>query len=267
MYKTVKMVLAILSLMVLPLAAQMHGGGHGNGGNGNGGGGQCYNITEGTPFAFDGTVISVGTRYSQVVASTSTGNLTVTGLGSNRYWDSLDMTKPVVGDSISGKGYAVSYNDVVRNILTDITVNGTLVPLRDENGKPLWRGRNGGGRGHGGGGGNVGPRCNLLEGTPFNHQGDVIDSYVRAHGIHGNGLVIATASGNVSVSGMGPNYFWEKNGVTKPVVGDTITTTGYAVETNGNTVNVTMSVVLESGVTLQLRDTETGTPLWRNRRK
>ena len=271
MNKMLMMVLAIFSLLVLPLAAQCGGGGNGNGngnrggggGNGSGNGSGSYNILNGTPFSFSGTVITADYYGSPLIVSTANGNMELRGLGSLGYWDSLNMSKPVVGDSVSGNGYAVDYNGTVRNILTDITVNGTLVPLRDSDGKPLWRGRGGnGGGGYGGGGGGYGDgvctRCgDILNGTAFNYSGDIIDA------ARGKGLVIATNGANVELKGMGPYRYWENLEVTKPVVGDSITANGYTVVFDTNTLNILMSVTLADGTLVQLRDPETGIPLWR----
>jgi hypothetical protein len=294
MNKKLMILFAVLGLMILPLSVQLHAGwnghgsgngghgnhgGNGNGGNGNGGngnsgngnGGVCnpiYNLLDGTPFSFDGKVVSSDTYGNELVVSTNNGNITVTGLGPNWYWFNLNMTKPVVGDSVSGNGYTIDYNGNNRNVLTDITVNGTLVPLRDSNGLPLWQGQGGGGGHWGntpGNGGYGGYHYDILNGTPFNYSGDVISSYVFSHGIHGNGLELATASGNVTVSGLGPDFYWQSLGVDKPVVGDSVTANGYTVEFNGNVVNVLMSIVLQDGTLVQLRDEETGAPLWRQR--
>jgi hypothetical protein len=288
MNKAIMITLAILSLMLLPLTAQsngqggggnMNGGGHGGGGNGNGGGGNgnggggnggggacnpIYNILDGTPFSFSGSVVSAGTYGSEVVVSTANGNLTLSGLGPNWYWYNQNMTKPVVGDAVSGNGYAVDYNGVARNVLTDITVNGTQILLRDADGYTLWRGQ-GGGWGTPGQGGFGGICTDILSGTAFNYEGEVLTAYTYNYGIHGNGMVIATTSGNITISGLGPNYYWQNLNVVKPVVGDTIKANGFMVDYNGNQVNILMSIVLQDGTTVQLRDTETGAPLWRTR--
>ena len=278
--------LAVMGLILIPFMVQGamngNGGGQGNGngsgygngngngsgnGNGNGTGTPAYNILDGTPFSFSGAVVSCGIGGDGLVVSTENGNLTVTGLGSAWYWDSLDMTKPVVGDAVSGNGYTVDYNGVVKNVLTDITVNGTTVQLRDSDGRPLWRGKGGGGHwGTPGTGGYAGPNYHILNGIPFTYDGEVISASVTNLGIRGDGLVIATPAGNVNVVGLGPAHYWDSLGVTRPVVGDVITVNGFTVDFNDTTVNVLMSVVLDGGVTVQLRDAETGMPLWRGGR-
>ncbi len=144
-------------------------GGNGSDGNGNGTkGGQQYNgtnggqgngtctqanysgiaqgILEGTPFVYEGTVISIGYGQGMVIA-TAEDNATVYGIGPVRYWDKLDVDRPEVGDEVSASGYTVNFSGVERNIAMTITVNGTEVQLRDpDTGKPLWRGGRYGGK-------------------------------------------------------------------------------------------------------------------------
>jgi len=241
-------------------------GGNGNGGNGNGNGyGPIHNIYDGIPFSFSGTVVSTGLSGSGLVVSTENGDITVTGLGPMRYWYSLGVQKPVVGDAVSGNGYTVDYNGFEQNVLTDITVNGITVLLRDETGAPLWKGIGYGGQWQGPGcGGGYGDYSYILQGTPFNYQGEVISGGTTGFGIHGSGLVISTTDGNVELHGLGPIHYWYSLEVTRPVVGDVITAEGYAVDFNGTTVNVLMSITLDNGTVVQLRDPETGAPLWRN---
>jgi hypothetical protein len=154
---------------------------------------------------------------------------------------------------------------MIKNVLTDITVNGITVELRDSDGRPLWFGAGYGGNGEGNryGGGFGGPYYDILNGTPFTYQGEVIGSCTLGQGIRGSGLVIATTGGNIEVHGLGPFRFWETLGVDRPVVGDVITTDGYTVDFNGTFVNVLMSVTPGDGTIVQLRDPETGAPLWR----
>ena len=270
--------LAVMTLVFLPAAAQDSSvdsrngnGGNGNSENGNGGngnGGTCvYNILVGTPFSFSGTVIDVGSTGDGLVISAADGDLTVTGLGPNRYWDSLKVEKPVVGDTVSGNGYTVDYNGVEKNVLTDITVNGIKVELRDAGGLPLWRGFGGYGNREEGSdwsGGGYGSYTNILAGAPFTIRGDVISANSPDQsGFHGNGLVIATATGNIIVTGLGPYHFWDNLGMDQPAAGDTIGAEGFTVTYKTTEVNVLMAVTLSDGTRIQLRDPETGAPLWR----
>lgn len=104
-----------------------------------------------------------------------------------------------------------------------------------------------------------GPIHDVTQGTPFTMTGSVIAM------VPGAGLVLATEDGNESIYGIGPESFWSSVGVARPAVGDSITVVGYTVDYNGDLRNIAMSItiVTDSGsITVQLRDAETGLPLW-----
>ncbi len=109
------------------------------GGNGAGDGtGPIHDIFAGTSFTYYGEVIEC--QGDGMVIATETENVTVYGIGPVRYWDDLELIRPVTGDIVTVSGYAVDYNGVSRNIAVTITVGGVEVPLRDlETGVPLWR--------------------------------------------------------------------------------------------------------------------------------
>lgn len=107
-----------------------------------------------------------------------------------------------------------------------------------------------------GAGDGSGPIHDILSGTPFIIEGEVISS-----GIPGNGIVVATADGNILIYGLGPISYWTEAGLEKPAVGDTITVEGFTVDYNGEYRNIATSVTIDS-TTLDLRDLETGLPLW-----
>ena len=136
----------------LGLAGNGKGGGNGGGGNGVGGGGggtgiPIHDILSGTPFDYSGDVIEVTgvAGGGGIIIDIGDDDITIYGIGSVRYWDSLGVDRPVVGDTIDVTGYNVEYSEgVFRNIAVTITVGGVEVPLRDlETGAPLWRGNGG----------------------------------------------------------------------------------------------------------------------------
>ena len=128
------------------LAGNGQGGGNGagNGGGGNGSGtGPIHDILSGTPFTVTGDVVSIVPGGGIVIATTD-GNVTIYGIGPVRYWDSEDVVRPAVSDTITVTGYTVDYNGELRNIAVTITVGDDTVQLRDpETGAPLWRGSGG----------------------------------------------------------------------------------------------------------------------------
>lgn len=101
---------------------------------------------------------------------------------------------------------------------------------------------------------------NILDGTPFSYVGTVITV-----GVPGDGMVIATDSENITIFGLGPLFYWERLGVDRPVIGDVVEVEGYAVDFNGEIRNIAMNMTID-GVFIQLRDPETGRPLWKQRR-
>ncbi len=150
--KKIMYVAFILALTVF-IGAGTGYAGKGNGGNGGGKGGQgngtcpqtgnagiAQAILDGTPFVYEGPVVSIGSGTGMVIA-TAEDNATVYGIGPVRYWDSLDVDRPAVGDVVTASGYTVNYSGIARNIAMSITVNGTEVQLRDpDTAKPLWVG-------------------------------------------------------------------------------------------------------------------------------
>ena len=114
--------------------------------------GPLYNIYDGTAVSLTGIVASVGTFGQGLEVDTGDGLVTVYGIGSYRYWDSLGVPFPSVGEEVAVDGYEITLSDgTTRIIATSITVSGVSIELRDsETGMPLWRG------GFGAGGGNAG---------------------------------------------------------------------------------------------------------------
>lgn len=289
MTRKILSVIAVLALAFIPITLAAyhgnggggyHGGGNGNrGGNGYGPGngtGPIHDILAGTPITYSGTVVSAGYWGNGMVISTADGNIKLYGLGSWRYWNSLNVKLPDVGEQIVVKGYTVEFNGSPRNILMSAEIDGVVVQLRDpETGIPLWR-RNGGGYRGGGNGGYGGygncpnrgePRYDILNGIPFSFTGELarFGSGYGNKGInggrHGRVTIISTSNGNMVVSGLGPWWFWNKQGIDYPIIGDTLAANGFTVDVNGFQVNILMSVTI-GGTTVQLRDIETGTPLW-----
>ena len=111
------------------------------------------------------------------------------------------------------------------------------------------------GKGKGPGDG-TGPIHDILAGAPFQYTGEVISM------IPGEGIELATASGNVKIFGIGPVRYGVSLGVERPVVGDTVVVSGFTVEFNGVERNIAMTIILNDQ-TVQLRDPSTGAPLWK----
>lgn len=134
---------SMIAVMVVFLSVGFALAGNGQGGNGTGTGdgiGPVHDIYSGEPFTYTGDVYGMVPGQGWVI-DTGDEDVTIFGIGPIRYWESLGVDRPAVGDTITVSGYAVDYNGVVRNIATTITIGEDTVDLRDsETGAPLWRG-------------------------------------------------------------------------------------------------------------------------------
>ncbi|MEJ2467249.1 MAG: hypothetical protein P8045_16430 [Candidatus Thiodiazotropha sp.] len=91
------------------------------------------------------------------------------------------------------------------------------------------------------------------------------DGVITSAGVPGDGIEISTADGPVTVYGMGPSYYWASLGLDKLetlAIGASVSVTGIVVELNGELRNLATTITVD-GLTLDLRDPVTTTPLWR----
>ncbi|MDY0039750.1 MAG: hypothetical protein RBS57_05515, partial [Desulforhabdus sp.] len=81
--------------------------------------------------------------------------------------------------------------------------------------------------------------------------------------VPGEGMELVTAAGEtLTIYGIGPVWYWANLGIERPVVGDDIHVEGYIV--NFNLVERYIAMTITVGEELvQLRDPDTGEPLWR----
>ena len=230
---------SILVCMVIGLTtgfsfARKGGPGHGPRGE------NPVDILSGTAFTFNGTVLSFEKGPQGTEIETVDGNVVVNGLGPLAYWDSLGIEPPAEGDEIEVSGFTVTSMRCERNIAMSVIFDGEEVQLRDpETGEPLWDKAN-----------------HLLSGTPFSYSGIITEvPDIRE-------IVVSTDEGDVVLSGIGPVGFWEDLGMTLPAVDDEVIATGLTVEHDDVLRNVIMTITV-NGQYVQLRDLETGMPLWR----
>lgn len=104
----------------------------------------------------------------------------------------------------------------------------------------------------------TGPINDILGGEQFDYTGTVTSV------IPGQGLELTLLDETtVTIYGIGPNWYWDMLGVERPVVLDEVTVEGYTVQYSETVLrNVAMSITIGEE-TIELRDTETGVPLWR----
>jgi len=171
------------------------------------------------------------------------------------------------GDGICdnyNNGGCPGYRDQNGDGVCDNYSNGTCPGYRDEDGDGICDNRRGGRNfpGHDNRGARGGiPFINILDGEPFTYTGEVVSL-----GYFGKGTVISTNDGEITVYGLGPLWYWDCKEISRPVVGNVIEVSGYTVEYNSVQRNVVTSITI-GGEILELRDPETGEPLWRGNNK
>ncbi len=147
---TVLLAVLISVALVCPVLAQPGpGGGMGMGG---GMGPRLYNPQTVTTVA--GAVekleeLSMGMKFRGLLLKTDKGSLMV-HLGPTWYLDQQKFAVKV-GDKIEVTGSQVTLNNQPAIIARDVTMNGRILKLRDDQGIPAWRGMGRGGMGQGGG--------------------------------------------------------------------------------------------------------------------
>jgi hypothetical protein len=101
--------------------------------------------------------------FREVLLKTDQGSLKV-HLGPGWYLDEKKFAVQV-GDTVSATGSQVTLNNQPALIAREVTVKGTTLKLRDDQGLPLWRGMGRGGMGQGPGGGQgMGPGGGMGQG-------------------------------------------------------------------------------------------------------
>ena len=80
-----------------------------------------------------------------------------------------------------------------------------------------------------------------------------------------DGLVVDAGNSQVTIYGIGPEWYWEDKEVDRPEIGDVVKVVAYAVLFSDGTRYVASAITI-GGETLILRDTNTGCPLWRGAR-
>ena len=116
--------------------------------------GPVTNIFDGIAVEITGTVAAIGLFGKGCQIDTGTEVVTVYGLGPIKFWNSLGIDRPTVGEEVTIEGYEVTFSDGSSKIIAfSVMVGDESLLLRDaETGTPLWRGNAGSdGRGECGG--------------------------------------------------------------------------------------------------------------------
>jgi hypothetical protein len=90
-----------------------------------------------------GTVLSSGVAGAGLTIDEGNGVITtVYGMGPLSYWESLEVAKPTVGETVAIDALAVTFSDgTTRLIAVSLTIDDTFITLRTADG-PAWRGLN-----------------------------------------------------------------------------------------------------------------------------
>ena len=96
--------------------------------------------------------------------------------------------------------------------------------------------------------------------TPVSIEGTVV-SYTR-----GSGMLVDTGAGQETVYGIGPVRYWDSQGMDRPEIGETVIIDARSVEFPVDVKIIAVSITIE-GQTIQLRDPDSGSPLWRSNRE
>ncbi len=94
---------------------------------------------------------------------------------------------------------------------------------------------------------------------------ETLTGIVAGYNSPGNGMVLDTGTAVETLYGIGPVWYWERNSMDKPEIGETVTVAVETAAIADKTVKVIVSVTMD-GQTLSLRDAGTCIPLWRSRR-
>ena len=100
----------------------------------------CSTVLSGTLVTIAGTVIGIG-DHNGLIVDTGNGQVTIYGMGPERYWEKNKIDKPDIGESVTVSAYEVLFSDETRYSASSITIGSDTLDLRDpETGCPLWRG-------------------------------------------------------------------------------------------------------------------------------
>ncbi len=136
--KTLATGMTLVIFVLLMTGSVWAGRGLGSGG----GAGPANVIFNGVPTEFSGTVMTVGTFGQPYQIDTGTEIINVYGFGPVKFWNSLGVASPMVGEEVLIEAYEVTFSDgSSRLIAVSVSMDEDSVVLRDpDTGVPLWRG-------------------------------------------------------------------------------------------------------------------------------
>lgn len=138
--------IAVVMVLLMGAGVGMAGNGYGGGGQGGPGGTGISIVCQGTPVELTGNVSDISYAGSGMEVIKDDGSIVmVYGIGPYRYWDTLGIDRPAVGDTVTVSGMEVDFNGTLRIVAISITRDGQTAQLREScvgttGGQPLWRG-------------------------------------------------------------------------------------------------------------------------------
>lgn len=199
---------------------------------------------------------------TEITVATTDGEEIVLQLGPEHFWTSQAVVLEP-GMEVEVTAFDEDGTLTAGEIL--LIATGERIALRDANGRPLWTGRSGAGRGANGEvpagptGGNV-PR--LAGGNQVPQPQAVVTEWVTVQGlvtaVELNALMIETTGGEMMAVQLGPEFYWTAQGIAF-AAGDQVEVNGFFEDEDSFSAGTV--TLLDTGETLALRDSN-GRPLW-----
>ncbi len=108
-------------------------------------------------------------------------------------------------------------------------------------------------------GNGTGPVMNIYDGTPV-----TVSGIVTSLGTQGQGMSIDTGTEVVTIYGIGPMRYWAMLDIARPQIGESVEVQGYQVTFSDGTSKIIATTINVNGSEIQLRDPDSGAPLWRS---
>jgi len=104
--------------------------------------GPMIDLYSGTPETVTGVVVELPAPGNPgLKIDTGESIVTVYGLGPQWFWEKSGQAYPQIGENITVEGYEVTMSDgTSRLIATKVILSGQEISLRDDSGRPVWRG-------------------------------------------------------------------------------------------------------------------------------
>ncbi|GEM_PF-3743379 len=99
--------------------------------------------------------------------------------------------------------------------------------------------------------------------TVFQADPVTVKGMVSNVGLLGGAVEVDTGTEMITIFGMGPAWHWENNGSAFPSVGEPITIEANALTMSDGTKRIVATRATMYGQTIQLREQDTGIPVWR----